>query len=29
MEPAERNREYYNWNKAVQRTLGWVEREEA
>ncbi|CAM4298182.1 glycerol kinase GlpK [Nocardiopsis rhodophaea] len=29
MEPEVRDREYHNWNKAVQRTLGWVEREEA
>ena len=29
MEPAVRDREYHNWNKAVQRTLGWVEHEDA
>ncbi|MBQ1083730.1 MULTISPECIES: glycerol kinase GlpK [unclassified Nocardiopsis] len=29
MEPAVRDREYHNWNKAVQRTLDWVEHEDA
>ncbi|MEE2038149.1 glycerol kinase GlpK [Nocardiopsis sp. CT-R113] len=29
MEPAVREREYHNWNKAVRRTLDWVEHEEA
>ncbi|MEU0488414.1 glycerol kinase GlpK [Nocardiopsis changdeensis] len=28
MEPAVREREYHNWNKAVKRTLGWVEHDE-
>jgi glycerol kinase len=25
MEPAERDRQYRNWNKAVSRTLDWVD----
>ncbi|WDZ89742.1 glycerol kinase GlpK [Nocardiopsis sp. HUAS JQ3] len=29
MEPAVREREYRNWNKAVRRTLDWVEHEDA
>ncbi len=29
MEPADREREYRNWNKAVRRTLDWVEHEDA
>ena len=28
MEPTVREREYHNWNKAVQRTLDWVEHSE-
>ncbi|WP_017604723.1 glycerol kinase GlpK [Nocardiopsis alkaliphila] len=28
MDSAVREREYHNWNKAVQRTLGWVEHSE-
>ncbi|MFD6098506.1 glycerol kinase GlpK [Nocardiopsis flavescens] len=28
MEPAVREREYHNWNKAVKRTLGWIEHDE-
>ncbi|MDE3720922.1 MULTISPECIES: glycerol kinase GlpK [Nocardiopsis] len=28
MEPAVREREYHNWNKAVKRTLDWVEHDE-
>ncbi|GAB3704681.1 glycerol kinase GlpK [Nocardiopsis oceani] len=28
MEPSVREREYHNWNKAVQRTLDWVEHED-
>ncbi|HJE61029.1 MAG TPA: glycerol kinase GlpK [Nocardiopsis listeri] len=28
MEPAVREREYHNWNKAVRRTLDWVEHED-
>ena len=29
MESSVREREYHNWNKAVQRTLDWVEHEDA
>jgi glycerol kinase len=29
MEPDVRDREYHNWNKAVRRTLDWVEHEDA
>lgn len=29
MESAVRDREYHNWRKAVERTLGWVERDSA
>ncbi|GHC75478.1 glycerol kinase 2 [Nocardiopsis terrae] len=28
MDPEVREREYHNWNKAVQRTLGWVEHKD-